>query len=227
MLDFNKHRTIMFSIIKDIAHSTLSAQLMFKWWTLCYFLYNLQRFSTDLDFDYTGTENPMPILRKILQNYWTIKDEYEKQRTYFFLLDYGAHTHNIKIEISKKKSAHDTYEIVNFYGFDLRAMERSCLFANKLLALTRRRKNRDLFDIHHFLTQWRPINASVLHDESGKSVPEFLNDLITQLPEHYSSRTILAEIGDLISPSQKEWMKTRIIDEVIGYIQVYLRGIPH
>jgi predicted nucleotidyltransferase component of viral defense system len=222
MLDYNKHRTIMFSIIKDIVHSTSSSDLMFKGGTLCYFLYHLQRFSTDLDFDYIGTANPMQIVKSILQKYWTIKDEYEKQRTYFFLLDYWATDHNIKIEISKKKSPHDRYEIVNFYGMDMRAMERSCLFANKLLALTRRRKNRDLFDIHHFFSQWWTINEDVLQYESWKTVQTFLTELIEQLPKQYTSKTILAEIGDLIDTKQKERMKTRIITDTIWYIQLYL-----
>jgi predicted nucleotidyltransferase component of viral defense system len=89
MLDQSKHRTILFNILKDIYQSPLKSQMMFKGGTLCYFYYQLGRFSTDLDFDYLGTESPMNSIRTILQQYGSIKDEYEKQWTYFFLLDYG------------------------------------------------------------------------------------------------------------------------------------------
>ena len=51
MLNTDKHRQIMFMIIKDIFNSNLWKYLAFKWWTACYFLHSLDRFSTDLDFD--------------------------------------------------------------------------------------------------------------------------------------------------------------------------------
>jgi predicted nucleotidyltransferase component of viral defense system len=87
------------------------------------------------------------IMRKILIKYGTIKDEYDKNFTIFFLLDYGQHHKNIKVELSKKSSKYDAYETINFYGTDISAMTKEGIFANKLLALYRRYKNRDLFDV--------------------------------------------------------------------------------
>jgi len=51
MLDKNKHREIMYSILRDIFSSDLGKYLAFKGGTACYFFHGLDRFSTDLDFD--------------------------------------------------------------------------------------------------------------------------------------------------------------------------------
>ncbi len=108
----------------------------------------------------------METIRNILQRYGTIKDEHEKQRTYFWLLDYGAGENNIKIELSKKRSPYDTYEIINFFGIDIWAMTMPSLFANKLLAMRRRWKNRDLFDAHYFFKSAWEINEQIILHES-------------------------------------------------------------
>ena len=55
MLNKEKHRVLLFKILKDIFNSDIWPFLAFKWWTACYFLYWLERFSTDLDFDLIDT----------------------------------------------------------------------------------------------------------------------------------------------------------------------------
>ena len=64
----------MYEILRDIFSSDLSKVLAFKWWTLCYFFHNLDRFSTDLDFDIIGENYSDIKIIQILQKYWTIKN---------------------------------------------------------------------------------------------------------------------------------------------------------
>ncbi|MEI7919794.1 MAG: hypothetical protein WCH65_06590 [bacterium] len=45
------------------------------------------------------------------------------------------------------------------------------------------------------------------------------------MPKKYKASTILAEIGDLITPRQKEFMKKKIIEETIGFIDFTLFSI--
>ena len=74
MLNRDKHRLIMFQILKNIFSSEIWKCLAFKWWTACYFLYWLDRFSTDLDFDLV--ENIPDLdekIIKIISKYWQIK----------------------------------------------------------------------------------------------------------------------------------------------------------
>jgi len=79
---------------------------------LLYFLYNLDRFSTDLDFDLLSKvdeEKMLNDLSQICSKHGKIKDIYNKENTLFLLIDYQQHEMNIKIEISKKTKKSDTY----------------------------------------------------------------------------------------------------------------------
>jgi len=61
----------MFNMIQEIYKSPLKNKLWFKWWTLCYFLHNLSRFSTDLDFDIIIDDgNIMQEMKNVILNFW-------------------------------------------------------------------------------------------------------------------------------------------------------------
>lgn len=223
MLNPEKHRVIMFQIVNDIFDSDLKEVLAFKWWTLAYFLYQLPRFSTDLDFDILSVSSGiMDKIENILKKYWTLKDKKDKQYTYFFLLDYWSQEHNIKIEISKKQYKNTEYEIVNFFWKPIRAMKKSSIFAHKLVALSERMKNRDLFDVDFFFKQGFPINEEIIVERTWLSYKAFLEKLLMIIPQTFKPHTILAEIWDLITAQQKHFMKTKLVDEVVWLIQLEL-----
>ncbi len=226
MLNQAQHRTTMFQILNAIySEPKLRNLLAFKGWTLCYFLYNLPRFSTDLDFDLVWNEKTefsaehMQILQTILKKFGTIKDEKDKRFTYFFLLSYQDGQRSIKIELSKKQYKHTTYEQKNFFGKNILAMSKQSIFAHKLVALSERWKNRDVFDVHFFFKNNFPLDPAIITERTGKTPAEFFTDIHDQLPKHFSSTTILAEIGDLINEKQKYFMKHHIVKEVQSFLQ--------
>ncbi len=92
MLRTDKHREVMFFILRDIFDSKYAKYLAFKGGTLCYFLYGLDRFSTDLDFDcikpIEDEEEFLEAMSSILREHGTIKQSIRKKNTYFFLLSY-------------------------------------------------------------------------------------------------------------------------------------------
>lgn len=232
MLNHVTHRKIMFQIVNEIySDQRLKNIFAFKWWTLCYFLYSLPRFSTDLDFDYIAKEwknheindvELMTRLKNILQKFWTIKDEKNKKFTYFFLLNYQEEQHNIKIEISKKKYKQTKYEQINFFGKDILAMSKTSIFAHKIVALSERWKNRDLFDVHFFFKQNFPLDEQIIYERTNRTLEDFFFNLQRTIPQKFTQKTILAEIGDLITEKQKYFMKNEMIEEVNSYLQFAL-----
>lgn len=228
MLDQAQHRTYMYQLIKEIFDSPLRQYLAFKGGTLCYFLKWLPRFSTDLDFDLIqDSPDIIPLLEKIVNKLGKVKDKHNKRFSYFILMDYGAHHHNIKIEISKKKYINNTYEQVNFFWTPIRAMANDAIFTNKLLALHTRYKNRDLFDVHFFFTNHYPINEALIKERTWWTYKDILLDIKKNLPKKYSPKTVLAEIGDLIDGKQKHFMKAKVIEETLGFIEFTLFNIDN
>ena len=96
----------MVKILKEIySDLSLGPILGFKGGTLVYLLYNLPRFSVDLDFDLLqeGKEDyVLEKIGKILEKFGTLREKRNKHFTLFSLLSYGSGERQLKVEISKR-----------------------------------------------------------------------------------------------------------------------------
>lgn len=217
MLNRDKHRQIMFQILKDIFNSRLWKYFAFKWWTACYFLHGLNRFSTDLDFDLL--EDDIAIddeLIDILQPYGSIKKRHN------IILSYWEHDVNIKIDINRKIWKHNRYEIVNFYGTDIKVQNKATIFSNKIVAFLERKANRDIYDLYFFFKNIFPINTNLIEERTTSQYDEVLMQVknkLKALPSHYN---ILNGLGEVISEKQKHFVKNALIKELIGFIDMQL-----
>lgn len=215
-LDQNKHRVILFHIIKDIFSHEIGGSLAFKWGTACYFLHWLDRFSTDLDFDLVEDTNIDDILFSILRKYGSWK------RGQKIILSYGDNDLNIKIDINRKVWQANTYTFVDFYGTTCRVQDTKTILANKLVALTERKTNRDIYDIYFFLKKWRGINERVIYERTGKSVQDIYKDIIYFLETLPANYKILDGLGELFSLDQKNRIKKHLIAELRGILSMQI-----
>ncbi len=215
----------MYFILRDIFASKFAKNLAFKWGTLCYFLYKLDRFSTDLDFDLIlpleDEANFFLELTKMLEKYGKIKERTKKRSTYFFLVSYGDQDMNIKIEINTRIWKANTYEIINFFGASILAMEKSTIFANKLVAVTDRAQiaNRDIYDVYFFFKNWFPINEAVIIERTGKNVQEYLIFLLKFLKSNLNKASILQGLWEVLDAKQKNFVKSYLLAELEGIIR--------
>ena len=90
------------------------------------------------------------------------------------------------------------------------------------MALSERMKNRDLFDVDFFFKQGFPIDKDIIVERTWWTYKEFLEKLLVIIPKEFKPNTILAEIWDLISNKQKDFMKTKMVDEVLWFIKLEL-----
>jgi len=227
-LNIQKHRIVMINLLKDIVTSPYGKLLWFKWWTLLYLLYNLDRFSTDLDFDLlwkVDGEKMLDDLSQICNKHGKVKDMYDKEHTLFLLIDYEHHEMNIKIEISKKTKKTDTYSYKSILWYQALCMDPDCLFANKLVALTQRKTtaSRDLYDVHFFLKNGFGINPAVIEEKIGKSVSAYLKEVLAFIPKNFNKENLLAGLGELVHEKQKVFIKDKLIDETCEYLKLIIK----
>ena len=229
-LDITIHKTNLTNILIDIFKNSFIGPLLgFKGGTAALLFYNLPRFSVDLDFDLiVDFKKDSPELKEItdkmtsvLSAKFEIKDKSMKYNTLFWLISYGNGLSNIKVEISTRDNPYNHYNLVPFYGTTIRVIDLKDMIAHKLVTVTEREApaNRDLFDIHYFLglPQASQINYQIIKHRTGKNPKEFYISLLKYL-DKINSKSILSGLGEVLTDSQKDWAKVKLIQETKGLI---------
>lgn len=218
MLNKEKHRVLIFKILKDIFNSDIWPFLAFKWWTACYFLYWLDRFSTDLDFDLIDTtKNIDEKLIEILRKYWKIKKGNK------IILSYWEDDINIKIDINRNVWENNNYEFVDFYWTTIKIQDKPTIFANKLVAFIQRHTNRDIYDMYFFFNKMFKINEKLIVERTWNTKKELflkIKNKLSKLPKNYK---ILDWLWEVLDNKQKNFVKNDLIKELLGIIDFNIR----
>ncbi|MDP3976111.1 MAG: nucleotidyl transferase AbiEii/AbiGii toxin family protein [bacterium] len=224
--DKHQHEQIMSRILFDIFKSSeLKNLLAFKGGTACYFLYDLPRFSVDLDFnllDSSQADQVFGRMTELLKKYGTIKDGFHKRHTLFFLLSYHLKSWNIKVEINTRAFSHDQYVLQHYLGLPLMVLDKPFITAHKLAAITDRKHlaMRDLFDTHYFLKHLWPIDEDTIRERTGMNIKEYFQKLVTFIGRQ-KPLNILQGLGELLDEKQKIWAKEHLVEELLFYLRAY------
>ena len=216
MLNKDIHRKKMYDILQEIFTSDIWKYLAFKWWTACYFFHNLDRFSTDLDFDLVSEYEDIDSgIVKILQKYWEVKHWKHVMKLSYWEMDV-----NIKIDINRTIWKNNSYEILNFYWTDILTQDKWTIFANKLVALTERNTNRDIYDVYFFFKNNFDINDEVILEGTWWRRKELFSKIIIKLEKLGENYKILDWLWEVLKDEKhKSFVKNKLIKELIWTIQ--------
>ncbi len=216
MLNKDLHRQKMYEILQDIFTSNLWKYLAFKWWTACYFFHSLDRFSTDLDFDLIKDyENLNFELLEILKKYWDVKIW-----KFSIKLSYFKNDVNIKIDINRNIWNNNSYELLNFYWTDILTQDKKTIFSNKLVALTERNTNRDIYDVYFFFKNNFEINDDLIFERTKKSRKELFSEIIQKLEKLSKNYKILDWLLEVLKDEKhKNFVKTKLVTELIQILR--------
>ncbi len=225
MLNKERHEINLKQILKDIfKNNKLQNQLAFKGGTCLYIFYNLNRFSTDLDFNLITKGFDFKELTQILEKYIEIEDFFSKKNTWFWIGTYEKGLQKIKVEVSKRDFP-DKYINKNYFGILIPTMQPEYMFAHKLCAITDRDKlqNRDLFDSWFmFEQQWEP-NEEIIKIRTGQSKTEYFKNLIEYINKNANEKNILDGLGEVLDEKQKHWVKNNLIEELIFQLNIRIK----
>ncbi len=215
MLKIETHRQILFQILKDIFSSPLWKHLAFKWGTACYFFYKLERFSTDLDFDLLNNiENLDKQIIQILEKYGKVK-KWNK-----LILSIWENLVNIKVDISRKIWKNNQYEFLDFYGTTIKVQDKATIFANKLVALTERNTNRDIFDVYFFFQNLFPINKELVLERTGENIKNLYKVILQKLENLPKNYKILDWLWEVLTEKQKIFVKEKLSQELKSILRM-------
>lgn len=225
MLDINKHKFFLVSILKEIYSDTELATLLgFKGGTAHMLFYDLPRFSVDLDFNLLKPEKSGLVfkkIRKIALNQGKIRDEAEKYFGLLMVLDYGNQERNLKVEISNREFP-DRYETKHFLGIAMNVMVKPDMFAHKLCALMDRSvlANRDVFDVYFFLKQKTPINKRIVEQRMKMPFEQYINECISRI-DKIPSKSLLNGIGEIVDNQMKNFVRQKLKEETLQLLRLF------
>ncbi|MBI2634404.1 nucleotidyl transferase AbiEii/AbiGii toxin family protein [Candidatus Peregrinibacteria bacterium] len=226
--DISVHRNILFQILKDIYSDTTIAPLLgFKGGTAALIFFELSRFSVDLDFDLLDESKEDYIfdrIEQIAEKYGSIKEIERKRFTLLFVLSYEDKARRIKIEINRRAFG-SRYELRTNLGVSMLVMVREDMFARKLMAMHERigKTSRDVYDVWFFLKHIWPINEEIVEKRAGITFSELMKKCIGQL-EKMNNRNILDGLGDLLTESQKDWARAKLLTDTIFLLKARLES---
>ena len=101
-------------------------------------------------------------------------------------------------------------------------MSQEDMAAGKLAALLTRKHfaTRDVFDTWYFLKNNWPINESLFTKKTGLSLSDGLEKAKIHV-KGIKKTELLAGLGDLLDNKQKNWVREKLIDELLFYLDLY------
>ncbi|MFH1048625.1 MAG: nucleotidyl transferase AbiEii/AbiGii toxin family protein [Patescibacteria group bacterium] len=229
------HKAWLYRLLSAIYdNKTLASSLYFKGGTCAAMLGFLDRFSVDLDFDYTGEKEKIKMLKKELENIFSelgleIKDQSQKVPQYFLKYQAKINLRNtIKIDITFPAPKANTYQAFKLDDIDrtIVCQTAETMFANKLVALIDRweRKKaiagRDLYDIHYFFMQGLGYNEKVIIERRKNSdLAYFFRTLINFIDKKINETIIDQDLNFLLSPDKFKKIRKMLKKETMMFLK--------
>lgn len=223
-MDKNKHKLYMAQILSLIfKDKELCHLLAFKGGTSLMFFHNLNRFSTDLDFNLLDADKIDVVydkVRAILTRFGSIDDEAKKFYGPVLVLNYGKGERMLKVEISTRQYPNH-YELRSLAGVDIRVMTLPDMFAHKLCAMGERLSPRDVYDVWFFLHNHTEINQEIVSIRTGRSVSEYAAWCAQQVLTS-SPKLLMQGLGEVLNDAKtKAFVKNKLINETASALQLF------
>lgn len=211
------HKAWLYRVLIAIVDNTNLHDLYFKGGTCAAMAGFLDRFSVDLDFDYTGNQKDLVKVRHELEKIFNdlgleIKDTSAKVPQFFLKYPTKNITdrNTLKIDITFPPPKANVYEPIKLIDINrvVVCQNISTMFANKLVAIIDRFERngsiagRDIYDIHHFFLNGYNYNKDVINERTELSLIDFFEKLSDFIKKHITE-IILNQDLNLLIPYEK------------------------
>lgn len=218
------HKGYLKKILVGIFSGPYKDSIAFKGGTLAYLQYWLPRFSTDIDLDLLDLRQEQEVKEYIeTMLMWLGETENRVGKDlHRWKFHYDPNSRMIKIELNKRQSPFVQYEWISIDSIQIQAQTLMSMVTNKLIALGDRRYNRDLYDIHFFLSQWYKFDENIIKDRKNYTLNQWISMIIKEIPSRFQENTILHQLWEVLDAKQKPRVKKHLADETGKLLQHYL-----
>ncbi len=234
------HKAWLYRLLTAICDNTmLTSVLFFKGGTCAAMRGLLDRFSIDLDFDYTGgTEELLSTHRQLEKIFDNLGLEIKTRSSLVpqYILKYPNNRVNerntLKIDVVMPPPMANKYENIRIDEIDriLTCQTIETMFANKLVALIDRYEKsggitgRDLYDINHFFLNGHAFEVNIIKERRKvDSIKQYLEELIDFINIHITQTVIDQDLNVLLPPDVFRRIRKTLKSETILFLKDELK----
>ncbi|MDA1079850.1 MAG: hypothetical protein O2840_04155 [bacterium] len=82
----------------------------------------------------------------------------------------------------------------------------------------------DLYDLWWLLKKMTGCNEDIIRERTGKSLPEYLLFVQAYIDAHVDQKQILLGLGELLTESQKDWVRDHLLSELSFQIKLMVEA---
>lgn len=220
---------VQLEFLRRLSESPLRKTLCFKGGTALHLVFNMDRYSEDLDFSLTATTSSQKILSEVLNALKgeEITDERIKRKTVLVEIRQHFIPQNFRVKIEINTDNIVPAELKTLYSahvpasFTLQIMRTDHLISQKIRAFLERGKGRDLYDLWFILKTKLHIDLPLLSQLTH--IPE--KDILSVIESHiaqFSEKQLVADLNPFVKPPLREWIKTGLKKETLLLLQSLL-----
>jgi predicted nucleotidyltransferase component of viral defense system len=227
--DLTLHNSKLKQIFQDIyADNELAAQLVFKGGTCLMFFYDIDRGSTDLDFDLRSGVDKLATSRmtKIMAKYLTVDASREKRFTYLWHGSYEPGAQGIKIEVNKRPRPQEIV-FMDYKGLSVATLAPEMMFAQKLSAITTRKViySRDLYDANFMFEKNWSIDDQTIFESTGMETKKYLQKIVELLDDETVRKNVSYGLGEFLTRARLDWAKAKLIDSLRRQLMIKIESM--
>lgn len=213
---------VQLEVLHKLSSSDLRRVLCFKGGTALHMIFNMDRYSEDLDFSLSANfpaEKILSLIKELLKDE-DVTDFAIKRKTVLVEMRQSFKPYNFRVKLEINTDNIVPAELKTLYSefepasFNLQIMRTDHLIAQKIRAFVQRKKGRDLYDLWFILRTKLPIDiqlVSKLTDMPSNKVYEEIEKRVSDISE----KQLASDLNPFINPTRRAWAKKDLKNEVV------------
>jgi len=104
----------------------------------------------------------------------------------------------------------------------MKVQDKASLYTNKLVALTERNTNRDIYDVRFFMKNNFPIHEKLIQERKSISTTQLFEQILKKLTNLGPNYKILDWLWEVFTPKQKSFVQQKLLSDLTNMLKFQL-----
>lgn len=223
---------VQLEVLRRLSESSLRRILCFKGGTALHLVFNMDRYSEDLDFSLTTPTDPKEILSSVLRilKEEEITDQAIKRKTILIEMRQPFVPQNFRVKLEINTDNIVPAELRTLYSeyvpasFTLQIMRTDHLIAQKIRAFLERKKGRDLHDLWFILKTRLNIDTPLFSQLTKIPEKDVLSTIESNISK-FSEKQLVADLTPFVKKPLRDWIRKGLKEDTLQLVKSLMAAV--